>query len=242
LTGVPRIFWNSPGITGIHRPVGHGKRETVEAYDYDALMNLARSNENSHDYNGDIVTRVGMTRYTHDGRGRVITKTPFRNGFRPRTWHFRWDDLDRLVETWTPDGACWRYTCDAFGRRVKKECVRPGKAGRSTRIRYLWQGAALAEEWKADASGATLVSRWHFEPGTFNPLAKETLTLGTGADKAGEARFYPIVTDHLGTPKEMFDETGECLWQADHSLWGRISIMYGYSCWHWLSSMTSSRY
>jgi len=32
----------------------------------------------------------------------------------------------------------------------------------------------------------------------------------------------PIVTDHLGTPRELFDESGTtCLWRADTSLWGK---------------------
>ncbi|MEA5114977.1 MAG: RHS repeat-associated core domain-containing protein, partial [Geobacteraceae bacterium] len=88
---------------------------------------------------------------------------------------------------------------------------------------YLWQGATLAEQYKT-INGATGVERWHFEPGTFNPLAKETITPGVGAEKAGEPRFFPIVTDHLGTPKEIFDTDGECLWQAEHELWGKITV------------------
>lgn len=78
---------------------------------------------------------------------------------------------------------------------------------------YLWQGASLAEEWHTSNS----VDRWHYEPGTFRPLAKETVR--------GEARtFYPIVTDQVGTPKEMYTAEGECVWKADHTLWGKLRL------------------
>ena len=62
--------------------------------------------------------------------------------------------------------------------------------------------------------------------GHSTPSPRKRCTFGAGAEKAGEARFYPIVTDHLGTPKEMFDERGECLWQAEHSLWGKTSVAW----------------
>ena len=109
--------------------------------------------------------------------------------------------------------------------------MQEAKTGRKSSISYLWQGAVLAEEWKtvADAPETVRVNRWHFEPGTFNPLAEESLTFGVGAEKVGETKFYPIVTDHLGTPKELFDENGECLWQADHSLWGRTETRFAKS-------------
>jgi RHS repeat-associated protein len=90
-------------------------------------------------------------------------------------------------------------------------------------ISYLWQGATLAEEHRTSGSSSE-ISRWHFEPGTFNPVAKEMRQQGAGAEKAGEPRFYPIVTDHLGTPKELFDREGNCLWQAEHELWGKAAI------------------
>jgi RHS repeat-associated protein len=213
-------------VTRIRRPAGIKGREPEERYDYDALMNLAQSDGDTHFYEGDIVTRGGKISYTYDTRGRVSTKTVSRQGFRPKTWRYGWDDFDRLTETWTPGGACWRYTYDAFGRRIKKECVH-GKTGKKGNVTYLWQGATLTEEWKTSAEDEPVqVSRWHFEPGTFNPIAKETSTFGVGAEKAGEPQFYPIVTDHLGTPKELFDTDGECIWQADHALWGRMSLVW----------------
>ncbi|MEA5115409.1 MAG: RHS repeat-associated core domain-containing protein, partial [Geobacteraceae bacterium] len=212
-------------VTAIRRPVDLKGNESVERYEYDALMNLSHSNGGSHEYQTGVVTKAGTNRYSYDARGRTRTRTELRNGFRPRTWHYFWDDFDRLTDVHTPEGATWRYTYDAFGRRVKKECVQPDKSGRKSSFTYLWQGATLAEEWTtlADSAEVVQVSRWHLEPGTFNPLAKETLAMGSGAEKAGDTRFYPIVTDHLGTPKELFDESGACLWQAEHVLWGRVS-------------------
>jgi RHS repeat-associated protein len=31
--------------------------------------------------------------------------------------------------------------------------------------------------------------------------------------------------DHLGTPKELYNAQGECVWQAQHSLWGKLSLV-----------------
>ena len=184
------------------------ERHLDEQYAYNALMDLTHSSGRPHRYEAGEVQYVGDTTYRRDMRGRVVSKTAIRNGFRPQTWTYRWDDFDRLVETDTPEGETWRYTYDAFGRRVKKTCVTPGK---ERTIRYLWQGATLIEEVRETEA---VTFRWHFEPGSFRPLAKEVQT------REGQS-FYPIVTDHLGTPKELFEESGECLWKADHSLWGK---------------------
>lgn len=209
-------------VTSIIQYTGLNKQREAK-YSYDELLNLAHSDGQSHRYFDGTVRAIGRSSYHYDVRGRVIEKKVDRDGFRPKTWRYVWDDFDRLVETRTPDGSVWRYTYDAFGRRFRKVCVKAGESGRLQRFSYLWQGATLAEEYKT-INGATEVERWHFEPGTFNLLAKETITPGVGAEKAGEPRFYPIVTDHLGTPKEIFDTNGECLWQAEHELWGKATV------------------
>jgi RHS repeat-associated protein len=116
---------------------------------------------------------------------------------------------------------------------VKKECLTPVKGGKPSSVTYLWQGATLAEEWQTypDNNGGSSkpiqVNRWHFEPGAFKPLAKETLhQAGNNTRVLEREGFYPIVTDHLGTPKELFSTAGECLWQAEHSLWGKTSVVF----------------
>jgi len=210
-------------ITLITHRTGLNK-QSEEKYGYDELLNLTHGNGRTHRYEGGTVRAIGKNSYRYDLRGRVIEKKVERNGFRPGTWRYSWDDFDRLVETSAPDGSIWKYTYDAFGRRIRKECVKAGKSGKQPATHYLWQGATLIEEWKTDPDedGSPLaINRWHYEPGTFNPVAGETRTLSNGGDTG--SHFYPIVTDHLGTPKEVFTIDGELIWQADHTLWGRLS-------------------
>jgi RHS repeat-associated protein len=205
-------------VNRITRQTGLNK-QTEETYRYDALMNLAQSDGRIHQYSNGEIRHIGRSSYRHDTRGRLVEKRIDKNGFRPRTWYYRWDDFDRLIETHTPDGEIWAYTYDAFGRRIKKECVKSGNSGRTSSVTYLWQGATLAEEHRTTGE-ISEVSRWHFEPGTFDPLAKETISA------EGKISFYPIVTDHLGTPKELFDTEGNCVWRAEHSLWGETTIAW----------------
>jgi len=196
--------------TGLHT-------QTIEHYRYDALLNLTQSNGRTHRYEGGTVRSIGNSSYRYDIRGRVIEKRLARNGFRPQAWRYAWDDFDRLLQTHTPDGSVWHYTYDAFGRRIRKECIKPGERSARQTTRYLWQGATLAEEHRTNGH-TNEINRWHYEPGTFHPVAKETIS------DAGEGSFYPLVTDHLGTPKELFDTEGNLLWQAEHELWGKAAI------------------
>lgn len=198
-----------------------------ESYQYDALMNLARSNGGAHQYRHGQVERIGNSTYEYDPRGRVVSKTVVKNGFRPQTWNYKWDDFDHLVEVSASRGERWRYSYDAFGRRIGKQCLALVKAGKASQVSYLWCGAKVVEEWRTERDGAPAVAidRWHCEPDTFRPLAKEAI-VRTENDPFGFAgsRFYPIVTDHAGTPKELFGPGGECVWQAEHSLWGQVSV------------------
>ena len=168
----------------MQRQAKRSNRLGDERYDYDALMNLAQSDGQAHRYEGDCITRIGNTSYRHDARGRVIEKTAVKNGFRPKTWHYLWDDFDRLIETHTPDGshlACIRY--DAFGRRIKKECIKAGEFVEQAASRISGRGRHVGGGDIQQPAMMPKSTRWHFEPGTFNPLAKETYTRGKD--------FYP---------------------------------------------------
>jgi len=56
---------------------------------------------------------------------------------------------------------------------------------------------------------------WHVEPGTFRPLAR-----------AEGGRVHWVVCDHLGTPRELFDESGGLAWAASHHVWGEIRTLW----------------
>uniref|UniRef100_UPI00035E9A5E RHS repeat domain-containing protein n=1 Tax=Paenibacillus fonticola TaxID=379896 RepID=UPI00035E9A5E len=57
---------------------------------------------------------------------------------------------------------------------------------------------------------ASLIT-WVFEDGTFHPAAKIT-----------SEGHYSIVTDHLGTPVEMYDEHGERVWSCELDIYGNV--------------------
>jgi len=62
--------------------------------------------------------------------------------------------------------------------------------------------------------------RWHYAGGSFVPTAKELVSVA--ANTATSQQFLPIVTDHLGVPRDLFNESGTtCLWRSEVSLWGK---------------------
>ena len=158
---------------------------------------------------------------THDACGRVVTRRIERDGFRPRSWTYLWNAFDRLTGCTTPDGAVWRYGYDPFGRRVGKRLVsRPGGLGSAgTGTRFTWDGDVVAEAIPIGPEGALAMDRrvtWHFEPGSFRPLARE----------AADGTVCWMVTDHLGTPRELVSSTGELEWAASFRLWGEVRTVW----------------
>ncbi|KQO60287.1 hypothetical protein ASF22_22410 [Methylobacterium sp. Leaf87] len=154
--------------------------------------------------------RVG---YVHDGLGRVVERRVERDGFRPALWRYGWDGKDRLVTCETPEGARWAYAYDPFGRRLWKR--RADADGAVVGTAYGWDGDLLSAEAPLGADGAPDWDRaivWHYEPGTFRPLARE------GSDGS----LLYVVTDQLGTPRELLDEAGSLVWAAEYRVWGAV--------------------
>ena len=90
------------------------------------------------------------------------------------------------------------FTYDALGRRLSKSA--------SERTNWLWNGNVPLHEW---TSGQRYEDKgwkpyeedfktWIFEESSFVPLAL-----------LQDGHTYSIMTDHLGTPTEMYDENGE---------------------------------
>ncbi|WP_192711789.1 RHS repeat-associated core domain-containing protein [Methylobacterium sp. OAE515] len=169
--------------------------------------------EVAHGPSGERVT------YRHDVCGRVVERVLERDGFRPRVWRYAWDGKDRLVGCTTPTGERWAYGYDPFGRRLWKRRTDAGPdaaAGDAViGTAYGWDGDLLSAEAPLGADGSADWARatiWHYEPGTFRPLARE----GSGGSLA-----Y-VVTDHLGTPRELVDADGRLLWSAEYRVWGAV--------------------
>ncbi|RZK27878.1 MAG: hypothetical protein EOO63_12460, partial [Hymenobacter sp.] len=86
--------------------------------------------------------------------------------------------------------------------------------GRTTR--WVWEGEVPLHEWSElvvgpGAGSAGEVLTWLFEEGSFAPVAKLT---AQGA--------YSVVADHLGTPLELYDQTGQKTWQAQLDCYGGV--------------------
>jgi RHS repeat-associated protein len=138
---------------------------------------------------GNRLLRAGEVTYDYDGNGRLAKKQEAPSpDAAARVWHYRWNALNQLVGLTTPDGAEWRYSYDAFGRRI-------GKSGPDRTLRYIWNKHYLLHE--IDDSVAAHRA-WVFEPDSFRPVAQ--ITNGV---------VQSIVTDHLGTPTELVNQFGQ---------------------------------
>ncbi|SDS66582.1 DUF6531 domain-containing protein [Actinoplanes derwentensis] len=153
-------------------------------------------------YDGTSLRSSGAVQATYDSLGRMVTRT--RDGV--GTWHFAWNDDDRLIEATTPAGAVWRYTYDPLGRRI-------AKTDGVERFDFTWSGSTLVEEEHLAADGTLSVTTWEHHPSDGRPLAR-TVRIG------GDLDFATVVTDRVGTPTELLAADGTLRWQSDATLWG----------------------
>jgi RHS repeat-associated protein len=143
-----------------------------------------------------------------------------------------------LSEVKRPDGKRVKFTYDPLGRRMSKSYN-----GRITK--WVWDGNVILHEWvvhfddvndEDEISTASLQAQlegrpsngppdkcvlplpttWLFDPDTFAPASKIV------GDK-----HYSIITDHLGTPFSMFDESGVQTWGAELDIFGSVKRLHG---------------
>ncbi|WP_143086295.1 RHS repeat-associated core domain-containing protein [Amycolatopsis saalfeldensis] len=143
----------------------------------------------------------------HDAQGRLVSRAG---------WTYSWNGEDRLVGVTTPDGQRWRYRYDALGRRVAKQQLSGDVVVAETR--FVWDGDALAEQDETTTTGETRGTTWEWNPQQEIPVAQTDRVYAEG--RCLDERFYSIVTDFVGTPAELVDETGRIAWHRDETLWG----------------------
>jgi RHS repeat-associated protein len=179
-----------------------------EHFDFDATDNLTRirqegltSVDDACIYGpGNRLLQRGDTRYEYDLDGRLVRKTEAASTGQPQVWLYSWDVLGQLKGLIRPDGTEWEYKYDAFGRRV-------AKLGPKSIRQFLWNGDVIIHE--RQDSGHPVA--WITESRSFAPLAK-----------VQDGKFFTLLNDHLGTPREMFDSSGDLVWAANWTAWGQI--------------------
>lgn len=218
----------------------------------DAVGNLFRSeakNDRVYGPAGQLLAKHdknGTTRYQYDAEGYLISKTEPSG----KVWRYEWNATGFLRKVIRPDGRDVKFEYDPLGRRISKTFN-----GKTTR--WVWDGNNPLHEWvdsvrspasvkliKPNKSAEAEIAAdqrdivlqplqsqappavaegdeqnpatWLFDPDTFAPMGKMV-----------DGRYYPIVTDYLGTPTAMFDDKGEKVWSADISVWGNLRNLEG---------------
>lgn len=170
-------------------------------------------------YTGSRVGTAGTVRYEYDAAGRTTLRQKPRLSRKPANWRYTWNARDQLGSVTTPDGTTWRYLYDALGRRVSKQRLSPdGSATDETRFTY--QGTTLIEETSTSTRwpGAQTLT-WDHDESSLTPLSQTTRYTSPSSAET-DTRFYAIVTDLIGTPTHLIDESGTTAWQSRQTLWG----------------------
>lgn len=208
-------------VTAVHA------RNWTERYAYDEAGNqteatwprthAAPESIGARRYEGTAIKAAGRVRYQNDEAGRITLRQKSRLSKKPATWRYHWDAEDRLTHVVTPDGTTWCYEYDPLGRRTAKHRM-AGEQRVETTL-FVWDGPTLIEQ---TTSGSALphpvTLTWDYD-GTAALTQTERL-----ADEAAklevDARFYAVVTDLVGTPRELVDEQGRVAWRTRSTLWG----------------------
>ncbi|MFD8380563.1 putative T7SS-secreted protein [Streptomyces sp. NPDC059679] len=204
-------------------------RGWTESYAYDEAGNqtqaswpathTAQESTGTRTYSGTRITRAGNIRYEHDGAGRLTLRQKTRLSKKPDTWHYAWGAEDRLTAVTTPDGTVWRYLYDPFGRRTAKQRLEADGETVVEQVNFTWDGPTLIEQTTTAPDLAHPVTLTWDHQG-LHPIAQTERITEATTQREIDQRFFAIVTDLVGTPTELVDETGDIAWHTRATLWG----------------------
>lgn len=146
--------------------------------------------------------------YLYDEQGFLIEKKE-RNG---NVWKYEWNVAGFLQRAILPDKSEVNFKYDPLGRRIEK-------IYKKTTTKYVWDDDKLLHEWKElDAKDATPeeIITWVFNEEDFTPVAK----------LKGEKK-YSIISDHIGTPIQGYNEGGELIWDRELDSYGKVRMLVG---------------
>ncbi|MFW6750870.1 RHS repeat-associated core domain-containing protein [Pseudomonas glycinae] len=186
--------------------VRHTRDDLPENFAHDPAGNLLMQDRpGPTQIKGNRLRMQGDRHYDYDAFGNLIRER--RGRAQILITEYRYDSQHRLIGLTRPDGKTATYQYDAFGRRIRKTVN-----GQTTE--FFWQGDHLIAE-----SSTTQHRSFIYEPGTFRPLV---MLDGKGPKRA--CPFY-YQLDHLGTPQELTDYSGEIVWSAKYSAYGKVTSL-----------------
>jgi RHS repeat-associated protein len=198
---------------------------------------------------GGQLAEAKMQRYKYNDCGDLTEK----RGHDGKAWRYSYNAGGLMEKVVRPDGKEVIFAYDPLGRRISKEfdgkatkfiwdgdkiiheivheglgdasAGRDGDGGRDgIRGDAGDAGGVAGFSGGADAGGYGVsgdagtdgnasVTAWLFDEASFAPLAKLT-----------ETDAYTVITDHLGTPTAMVDQSGKKVWSETFDLWGRPHV------------------
>ena len=168
---------------------------------------------------GGKLEQSGEWRFVYDRDGQLVEKYKGSGKWwdsKSERWRYIWNQNGTLKEVRPPGGGDFAFdalfTYDALGRRLSKDAI-----GITC---WLWNGNVPLHEWTSSQSrnengeieeNQKDLRTWLFEEESFVPLALFQ-----------DGKAYSIVTDHLGTPVEAYNEKGEEVWYRRLDMNGKV--------------------
>jgi RHS repeat-associated protein len=193
-----------------------------ESYGYDAVGNRTTAWQTEgyqyQPFNKLVSTDSGLS-YTYDANGNLTSKSDAL-AISGAHWQYTWDAENRLVQaSFPPTTNTVNYSYDALGRRVSR-------SGSSERAEYTYDGQDVIFESRRDlhflAYNRTSTVEYLNGPGIDNHLRMKDDQSGT----------YYFTVDHLGSTRELTDESGEVAERVEYDSYGNGSsslTRYGYT-------------
>lgn len=167
----------------------------------DAVGNIYKTKEHidRHYKKGGQLESTDKANFQYDKLGNMVEKTTIGG-----KWKYQYYGNGLMSKVIRPDQKEVTFKYDGFGRRIEK--VFEGKTKK-----FLWDGDVLLHEWYEENSTQENTITWVFDESSYTPFAKIT-----------EDKAFSIITDHLGTPIEMYDDTGEKVWNSEYDIYGKL--------------------
>jgi RHS repeat-associated protein len=222
----------------------------VQLRNPDAVGNLFKTiDRKDREYGkGGQLKKANGWQYEYDAEGHLIRKEHVSGD----VWKYEWNDAGMLTRVTRPDKEEVSFSYDALGRRLSKqfkntitkfvwdgnvplhewkENAVTGKVLGSLEINEdgdlsgsLNSGLEDSFSSPSGQSSETKIGNevrggavtWLFDTDSFAPAAK-----------IKNGKIYSIVTDHLGTPGQMYKEDGELFWEAELDSYGKVRVEKG---------------